>query len=1143
MGTYAQKRQTVHLALKDAPLKEFISTVEKQTDYTFVYDNSINVNQPVTVSSNSENVDKVLSSVLPKVKISYEIVKNQIILKPIREIGKNKVYTGRVVDQNGEPIIGATIRIKGTSKGTVTDYDGKYTLEAPAGSVLQMSYIGHATKDLVLGNKTTNNATLSEDSQNLNELVVVGYASQRRKDLTGSIATVTGSSLAAIPITNPAQALQGKVAGVNITSQDGRPDGDIKIRIRGGGSITQSNDPLYVVDGFPVSSMNNIPASQIESITILKDASSTAIYGARGANGVVLITTKGPKKDKITISYDCYAQIKQLPKTQDVLYGDEYVKFNWELYSLSSSVASSSYEKAFNLAAPGTDAFKASIDAYANPAINTNWMKKIYGKSNFSHSHYISINGGNDKTRFMVDYNYVYDDALRIESWYKRQNLTAKIASDITNALTFNLDIFFTNSKVYGQASSTNSAIYYSPVTPLGDIDPVTNPGFTMQTDDVNPLYNPEALIKDNYSMSDNKNIRMNASLAWKIIKGLTFKSEYGISYNWGNGHTYDGNLINRNDNGPSASISRSNSKSVRFANTLAYDFKMLPQIHHLDVLLGQEINMTDGETGTMAVKHLPSNFDHDKAFGMLNQWDKTTVLPDIVNNYYSDPGRMASFFGRVNYSLLDRYLFTATLRADGSNRFAKAHRWGYFPAAAFGWRINEEKFMKKYTFIDNLKLRMSYGSVGNDRISYDLWRSIWKAMNSGYPFNNIPQSYYGPSSSQLTNPDLKWETTITRNIGLDFALFNNRLNGSFEVYRNTTKDLLIVSDIPSYLGYSTQQQNIGQTRNQGLEITLGGDIVRTKDLVISADFNISFNKSKIEKLPDGMTYKRFGSGWRSLINPGQDYQFELGKEMGLIRGYVTDGFYTTDDFTYDPATKKYTLKPGVVNSSAAYSLPKGVSGVATYPYPGALKLKKLSANNPDKITSEDVTIIGNTNPKHTGGMNFNAAWKGLDLLLAFNWSYGNDVYNANKMDASAMTQNRLNVNISKCFENRYRIFDDNGNRVTDPAALDAMNANATIWYPYNNSPLLHSWVIEDGSFLRLNNVTLGYTLPKKLTQKIMISKVRLYATIYNALLWTNYSGLDPEVDAAKNTGTCPGIDWNAYPRARTFTFGLNVVF
>jgi hypothetical protein len=417
-------------------------------------------------------------------------------------------------------------------------------------------------------------------------------------------------------------------------------------------------------------------------------------------------------------------------------------------------------------------------------------------------------------------------------------------------------------------------------------------------------------------------------------------------------------------------------------------------------------------------------------------------------------------------------------------------------------------------------------------------------AAAGGYSFNNIRQTYYKNASTLMINPNLKWETTITRNGGIDFGLFDNRIYGTVDTYWNTTKDLLVESDIPAYLGYLTQQQNIGQTRNIGLEVTLGGDIVRKKDFSLSANFNIGFNKSKIEKLASGMPYKQFGSGSISLANPSLDYQFEVGQEAGLIRGYITDGFYTTKDFTYDPATRKYTLLPGIPNSVVVYSLPENMSpNGTTGAYPGALKLKKLEAANLDKITASDITIIGNTNPKHIGGLNLNSSYKDFDLMLSFNWSYGNDIYNANKLDAAAMTQNKVNVNIYGEMAQRYRIFDQNGQRVYDPAGLDALNTNANIWYPYQNTPVIHSWGIEDGSFLRLNNFTVGYTLPNKLTKKVAVSRLRFYGTIYNALLWTKYTGYDPEVDAAKNSSLSPGLDYNAYPRARTFTFGINLAF
>ena len=1057
---------------------------------------------------------------------------------------QSRTVQGTVTDAAGQPLIGVSVTVKGTTTGATTDAAGKYSLRVPNDqSVLSFDYLGYVTQEIIVGDKTTVDVRMVEDAQTLDEVVVIGYGTVRKRDLTGSVASVGGEEIAAMPIANAAQALQGRIAGVSITTVDGRPDAGMKIRVRGGGSITQSNEPLYVVDGFPVDNINDIPASQIESINILKDASSTAIYGARGANGVVLVTTKNPSSERFTVSYDGYFQIKTLANKVDVMGGADYVKYNWELYDLSSGKDEATYRQAFALGAPGTAKFKEGLDAY-NDVESIDWLDEIYGGPTYAWSHNVNVSGGNDRTKFTVSYNSLNDDALRMDSWYKRENITAKLNAKLLNNLTIDVDARFSDARIYGSSSSTNSAIYHAPVEPLGDYSTDLNPGFVMESDNVNPEYAPDKLIHDSYNMRYRKNFRINASLTWEIIKGLTFKSEYGKSFSWIKTYEYSGTLINRGTKQPSASIGRNEYSSMRFVNTLNWQVQGLGDQHRLDVLLGQELNSSDKEESKMKVNRLPSTFDFQKAFGMINQWDKSVDASDIISNTFGVPSRMASFFGRVNYTFRDRYILTGTLRADGSSNFHKDNRWGYFPAAAAAWRISGEPFMQNARWIDNLKLRVSYGQAGNDRIDADLWRIIWKASAGGYSFNNVRQSYYEYASSQLPNPNLKWETTITRNLGLDFSLFNNRLYGTVEGYWNTTKDLLISSEIPAYLGFSTQQQNIGQTRNIGLEVSLGGDIVRKKDFTLSANFNIGFNKNKIEKLADGMPFKQFASAWGSTtITPYSDYQFEVGQSAGLILGYITDGFYTVDDFDFNPVTKQYTLKGDVPNSVLRYQLPIGVSGDASAAYPGALKLKKIANDGVKDITTEDITVIGNTNPKHIGGLNINAVWKNFDLMLAFNWSYGNDIYNANKLDAASMTQNKVNVNLMAEMKNRFRLYDDLGNRVVEPEALKELNKNATIWYPYQNTRVVHSWGIEDGSFLRLNNVTLGYTLPKKLTEKVSISKLRVYATVYNAWTWTGYSGVDPEVDGKSSNLLTPGLDWDAYPRARTFTFGLNVTF
>ena len=1058
---------------------------------------------------------------------------------------QSKTVQGTVTDANG-PVIGVSVTVQGTTTGVSTGGNGSFSIRVPNNeAVLEFNFLGYKTITMPVGDRTTIDVVLQEDTQVIEDIVVVGYGTMRRRDLTGSVASVGGEEIAAMPVANVAQALQGKIAGVTITSQDGRPDAGIKIRVRGGGSVTQSNDPLYVVDGFPVDNINDIPSGQIESITILKDASSTAIYGARGANGVVLVTTKTPEKNRLTVSYDMYYSVKTLPGTESVLGGSDYVMFNWELFELHPQYRAAAFERAYALGAPGTEAFKSSVAQY--DALTTNWMDKIYGTPTGAWSHNISVSGGNQKTNFSLSYNSLKDDALRIESSLKRQTVMAKLNQELTKGVRLSFDTRFNQAEIYGQNSSTNAATFYVPVVPLGDINESTNPDFNMNADQVNPLYNPEVRIRDSYDLRTRNGVQINAALAWDILPGLTFKTEYGVQYRWQKNYSFSGPIAMRgNEYGLNASIDRNEIFDMRFVNTLNYQVKGLGEQHRLDLLAGQETNGWEREESRMSAQGLPWTFDKDKAFGAISKWSNSHA--NIISNTYESPEKLYSYFGRVNYAFKDRYLLTASFRADGSGKFAPDSRWGYFPAAALAWRMNEENFLKNATWIDNLKLRVSYGEVGNNRIASDLWRIAYESKTGGYAFGDVRQSYYSDASGDLMyNEELRWETTVTRNLGLDFGLLKNRIYGTIEGYWNTTKGLLLIQTIPTYWGYRQQLRNQGQTRNVGIEFTLGGDIIRQKDFVLSANFNISHNQSRIEDLGPGMDILQAASGWGSTtITPYSDYLYQVGKPIGLIQGYVYDGFYTTNDFNYNPANQVYTLKPGVTNSASISSLPGNVATgqLDTYSYPGSLKLKKISDSNPESISTEDVTVIGDTNPKHIGGFNLNAVYKGFDAMLSFNWSYGNDIYNANRVRMSSMEQNTVNRNMIGEMANRYRLFDDQGNRVHTPSELDALNQNATIFYGYNLNKVVSSWAVEDGSFLRLNNVTVGYTLPQELTRKISISRLRVYATVYNVYTWTNYSGLDPEVDSRmQNSSMTPGLDYDAYPRARTFTFGLNLTF
>jgi TonB-linked SusC/RagA family outer membrane protein len=1078
-----------------------------------------------------------------------------------------KKVTGTVLDEQGQPMIGVTVRLRDGKAGATTDLDGKFSIEVPQNSVLVFSYIGYQEYTLTVGNQ--NNYIINMESENaaLDEVVVIGYQTIKRKDLTGSVASVRGEDVATMPVANVAQALQGKLPGVNVTTQDGRPDATVSIRVRGGGSISQSNDPLILVDGITVKSLDDIPSDQVESIDVLKDASSTAIYGARGANGVILVTTKGAKEGKVSVSYNGYVKFNTPTKYLDTLDPYDYLSFVWGNAAALGDAYRVSFEKLYGLGSyAGNNA--GGIDSYRNVP-NQDIQKDVYNSS-VSHNHDLTITGGNDKTRMLFSANYMDEEGMKINSYARRASFNFKINQKITKNLDVSFDARYSDRRTMGDEKTTNgsgsilsSSYRFRPIATsdiLGDLDAMREGNMEMYgRQSTWDRYSPAARIGDYEPLYIKQRLRGTASLNWRIIDGLTYHTDLSYNRTWEEDKIWGGAIYNNYMNDAtgeklyagSVEWAKRGSWGLRWTNTMSYDFNFLPEEHRLNLLLGHEVTDSGGDEIEIDANHFPANFTKDNAFAMINQYDKTAG----TSNFFSGvdmPERILSFFGRVNYTLLDRYLFTFTFRADGSSKFSPEHRWGYFPAAAIGWRISEEPFMESTRdWLDNLKLRFSYGSVGNDGIDANLWSQMWTSetdMRWQYALNNQYSSSYDYSATEMANRDLKWETTITRNIGVDFSFFNSRLWGSVDLYWNTTKDLLMLTSIPGITGFTATYDNIGQTSNKGIEISLSGEIYKDKDWNITAGMNINFNKGNVDELADNVTGLYSSSWCGSSSFPGNDYILKEGSPVGIVRGYIYDGFYTTDDFNY--VNGQYVLKEGVadlgsfINPVHGVDRPEGQNA-----YPGLPKYRDM---NDDKVIDElDVCEIGDMNPVHTGGFNINATWKNFDLGLYFNWSYGNDVYNVNKIASmycakeSGAYENKLAF-----MKDAYKIYDIvDGQLVhlTTPEQLNAANVNAKYPLPYSENGVTSTLAIEDGSYLRLNTLTLGYSLPQNLLRKVGISKLRIYGTVYNVFTITGYSGLDPEVSAntSNNNATYPtvGLDWGTYPRARSFVVGLNLTF
>ena len=1051
------------------------------------------------------------------------------------------VIKGNVTDNTGEPVIGASVIEDGSaSNGGVTDIDGNFTITLKGNSKkLKVSYVGMKPQVVNVSGKSVVNIKLEDDATTLNDVVVIGYGSVKKKDLTGSVATVNNKALEAVPVANATEALQGKMAGVQITATEGSPDAEMKIRVRGGGSITGDNTPLYIVDGFPVESISDIPASEIEDITVLKDASSTAIYGSRGANGVILVTTKSGKEGKVNVSYNAYYSWKKMAKTLNTLSGSDYVKWQREYALLRDNE-----DKYTNLFGNWEDR-----DLYENAAEN-DWQDQVFGRVGNTFNHNLSITGGSEKTKFNFGYAHVNDKAIMLGSSYRRDNLSLKLNHKVNKKVSVDFSMRYSNTLVNGAGANESKTEVSTADSRMKNVMIYPMFNFADLSDGYDPdlqLTNPITSVYDTDRKQSRQNFNMNGSFTWEIIKDLKFKSEFGLDWYYNTDKKYYGtstynartNSVDSKGTHPMAYFIDTQRKTVRNTNTLNYDFKNIikNKDHSLNILLGEETINKKSNVNEDRLNLFPTTFTAAQAWAMSSQG-----TPYFVNKYNNADDNLLSFFGRANYNFMDKYLLSATFRADGSSKFSEGNRWGYFPSAAVAWRISSEPFMKKTNdWLDDLKLRFSYGTAGNNNIPADQTSPIWSSSNSTWlnQFNSFWTSGLasGQSGTFASNPDLTWETTITRNVGLDFTLFKSKLTGSIETYWNTTKDLLIAFPV-SGSGYDYQYRNLGETENKGVEISLTWNAINKKDYALSISGNIGFNKNKVKTLGSLDQYKA-SSNWAST-QIQDDYIVKPGRAVGEIYGYKVAGRYEVSDFEgYDEVKKKWILKEGVSDDSKVIG--------ASYLRPGALKLQNMNEGEGEKqdfvVDDNDRVKIGDTNPVATGGFNISGRLYGFDLNANFTYSIGNDVYNANKIEYTSASQyyyrNMLDIMADG---KRWTNLNADGTLCNDPEQLAAMNANTTMWSPYTNY-VLTDWAIEDGSFLRLATITLGYTLPQTLTKRVGINSLRFYATAYNVFCITGYSGFDPEVSSRNKTALTPGVDYSAYPKSRQFVIGFNLNF
>lgn len=1034
---------------------------------------------------------------------------------------------GKVIDDTGLEVIGASILVKGTTQGTITDMDGMFSLSVPdKNAVLQVSYIGYQTLEVKVDITKPMSIVLKEDSEMLEEVVVVGYQEVKKKDLTGSVAKANMDDLLNTPVGSFDQTLGGRVAGVNVTSSEGTPGGTMNIVIRGNNSLTQDNSPLYVIDGFPVEDAalaSTINPSDIESLDILKDASATAIYGARGANGVVIITTKKGSIGKPQITYDGSVTMHNASRKIPMMDAYEFVKLQAEMYPNQMTSDTGGYLMYYDNHQWTLDDYK-NIDQY-------NWQDEIF-RTAFQHNHSLRLTGGTEGIRYNASTSYYDQQGVLLNSGYERFQMRANTVIkrgklDVSLTTNYSRSIQTGSTPSENSYSGMNNLFYsvwgYRPVTfPNKPLSSLMDNVLDDAVDNSNDYrFNPILSLKNEYRKNYINNLQINGYVAYDIMKGLKLK----IS----GGYTYDARKNDQFNNsktryGGDTSTDKVNAQVIRNErltwlneNTLTYQTNIKKK-HFFNNLIGVTFQNSDYEYYSFRTTHIPN-----ESLGMAGMYEGQAN----TTNSYKTSWSMVSYLASLKYNYKSKYYATASFRADGSSKFSKGNRYGYFPSASLAWSFMEEDFMKPLSkVLDSGKLRASWGLTGNNRIGEYDYYALMQALKSkqgDYISNgSVPSGVYpidganttaGTVPISIENSNLRWETTEQWNVGLDLSFFRERITFTADIYRKVTRDLLLDASVPLSSGFYSATKNIGKVRNDGLELSLSTQNIKTKNFTWTTDFNIAFNKNEVLELAENQTSLLTAASFDQNYNSQTSYIAKVGLPMGMMYGYVYEGTYKYDDFNKSGET--YTLKNGVPHFSTENNT-----------QPGMPKYKDL--NGDGIIDSNDRTIIGRGLPIHTGGFTNNFTYKGFDLSIFFQWSYGNDIMNANRLFFESSNNKSRELNQYASYADRWTP----ENPDSDIPAATTSSSNRVI----------SSRIIEDGSFLRLKTLTLGYTFPKAMIAKAKLSNVRLYLAAQNLWTWTSYSGYDPEV-SVRNSALTPGLDFSSYPRSYSLSFGVNLGF
>ena len=1017
---------------------------------------------------------------------------------------------GTVKDAIG-PVIGASVIQKGTTNGAVTEIDGTYTLTVPANAVLTVSCIGYRTQEIQVEGRKVVDIFLQEDTEMLSEVVVVGYGQMKRADLTGAVASVGDEAISKSVVTSIDQVRQGRAAGVQIQANSGTPGASSSIRIRGINPLNATNQPIFVIDGVVIDSatddetsnpLSTINPSDIETMDVLKDASAAAIYGSRASNGVIMITTKKGKAGHATVTYDGYVGWQEMAKQLDMLNLQEYA----ELHNVRAGMY-----------------IVQQSSQFVRPELlgeGTNWQDELFRKA-LMHNHSLSVTGGNGKTTYAISGGYLGQEGIALGSDFNRISLRSNIDTQIKSWLRGGVNFSFAQSKqnVGTDNNTIMSALLQQPTVA------VTSPDGSFDgPEDTWMPENPVGLASIRTNKNEKINFRFNTFLEAEIIDGLTFKTELSTDWNFNSYYYYQPDYqfgVKKSDTRTSK-WTKTQTKYWSWRNILTYN-KTFAEKHNLNLMLGQEMSFSKWENQVGTATGFLSNSTPDLSAGDITT--STTTGTKVTNS-------IASMFGRAFYSYDDRYLVTATIRRDGSSKFASGNKWGWFPSAALAWRISEEGFMENAAAVNNLKLRAGWGSTGNQNVSDFAYMALLSYKTT--PWGT------GVLTGNTANPELTWETTDSYNVGLDFALFDNRIEFIADVYYKKTRNLLLQLPLPAYLGSSGQGAaanpwgNVGSLENKGIELTLNTVNISKGDFYWGTNLIFSLNRNKVLALDTANS--SIEKNYQPSSNNFIVTKTAVGQPIGQFWGYKVIGrFDEAADFFYrdeNGQVKQVALPEGNTISESG-------TWIGDYRY--------ADLNGDGVINNEDCTYIGNPEPKFTYGIGNTFTWKGFDLNIFFNGSYGNQAMNLtryriedprvnNNVLKSSLNYARVEVIDPSLPENDYRNLRVVNAGETSMPAIQKTDANA-------NYTRISDLLIEDASYIRLQNISLGYTFPSDWMRKAKISSLRLYATIQNVYTWTKYKGLDPEIGAMYGDALMTGVDYGRYPSPRIYTFGVNISF